>query len=339
MNPSDPDRSELDAVDDAALNEYLRRDSAVSQRYRELGADDVPAALDQAVLAQAKAAVANKKPSRWRNVARWGAPLALAASVVLVVSIVLQPSMQTELSRITVPAAAPLPQAMEERSVSQPVEAKKQEAARADVAAESANAPVMLTPSNQSSAQSLPEFAPASEVAAAAPAPAPAEKAKEADPSSRIVNMRQQVRSTTASAPPPPPPRQEVEVTARRVEPKQAESAAPVAIDVNAAADAKRRERERSDDTGIEEAIVTGALRQQPAAGAGPRGTVQPSRSMANEAGHQFDKNDPASWLDYIRSLRAEGESSRADGEWRRFRRQYPDFTVDASDKARPRRR
>lgn len=80
---------------DKSLDEYLRRESPVSQRYRELDADDVPPRLDAAVLAQARAAVANRglrKPA-W---VKWGAPLALAASAVLAVAIVLDVGVRDE---------------------------------------------------------------------------------------------------------------------------------------------------------------------------------------------------------------------------------------------------
>ena len=60
----------MNSHDDKALDEYLQRDSAVSQQYRTLDADDVPPALDSAVMAQAREAVIKKsnprpKWSRW----------------------------------------------------------------------------------------------------------------------------------------------------------------------------------------------------------------------------------------------------------------------------------
>ncbi|MDR2216382.1 MAG: hypothetical protein LBE59_11165, partial [Nevskiaceae bacterium] len=75
------------------LDEYLKGDSQVSRRYRELGDVEVPASLDRLVLNQAAEAV--KRPARSVRPARpawmrWTAPLAAAASLVLVVSVVFQ---------------------------------------------------------------------------------------------------------------------------------------------------------------------------------------------------------------------------------------------------------
>ena len=46
-------------IDIKALDEYLKGGSDISQRYRELGREDVPPELDQRVLEAARAAVAN----------------------------------------------------------------------------------------------------------------------------------------------------------------------------------------------------------------------------------------------------------------------------------------
>lgn len=343
MNPSDHERSELDAVDDAALNEYLRRDSAVSQRYRELDAAAVPAALDQAVLAQAKAAVADKKVSRWRGVTRWSAPLALAASVVLVVSIVLQPSMQNELSRTAAPMAVPLPKETRseqyDSAAAAAPEAKK-ERSREDAAAE--KMPVMIMPPD------LVSEPPAVQLMLPAPSPAqsPAsppqatseseEKAKQSiarsQSSSGFAEPRVQPRAIAPVA--PPPPLKAPVPNANRAISSQAIAPAPALNE--ASVTARRRESERANDD-LSEVIITGSKRQpQPNTGAGPRGTVMPSNEAAAAADKAFDANQPDSWLDYIRRLRAQGEASHADAEWRRFRRQYPDFNVDKNDTARP---
>jgi hypothetical protein len=83
--------------DDPGLEDYLRRESAVSQRYRELEADDVPPQLDAAVIARARAAIATSEPSKRKPTwMKWAAPLALAASAVMVVAIVLEVGVQDE---------------------------------------------------------------------------------------------------------------------------------------------------------------------------------------------------------------------------------------------------
>ncbi len=85
-----------DPIDIKALDEYLKRGSDISQRYRELGGVDVPPELDRRVLAEARAAVAGGGAARSRSWLRWSAPVALAASVVLVVAVVIESPVQDE---------------------------------------------------------------------------------------------------------------------------------------------------------------------------------------------------------------------------------------------------
>ena len=79
-----------DPIDIKALDEYLKGGSDISQRYRELGREDVPPELDRRVLDEARAAVAGGGAARSRSWLRWSAPVALAASVVLVVAVVIE---------------------------------------------------------------------------------------------------------------------------------------------------------------------------------------------------------------------------------------------------------
>lgn len=103
MKESAPHTSE-----DALLDEHLRGGSAVSQRYRELDHAEVPAELDQRVLATARAAVGQSGKAgsfRWK---RWSAPVALAASAVLAVTVVIENGLKNEVV-LTTPASAPAP--------------------------------------------------------------------------------------------------------------------------------------------------------------------------------------------------------------------------------------
>jgi hypothetical protein len=59
------------------------RDPQVSRRYRELGADEPPPALDQAILAASRQALAQRRR-------RWYLPLAAAAVALLAVGVALQ---------------------------------------------------------------------------------------------------------------------------------------------------------------------------------------------------------------------------------------------------------
>lgn len=89
--------------DDKIFDEYLRRQSPVSQRYRELDGDAVPPALDERILAQARAA--NRSPVNSKAWVRWTKPFALAASVALVVMVTVK--IGTQQNAVTTKIEAP----------------------------------------------------------------------------------------------------------------------------------------------------------------------------------------------------------------------------------------
>src|SRR5690606_13253581 len=105
-------------LDDAALEEYLRGDSSVSRHYRSLPDEAPPPALDQQVLAQARAALGGKPVARRPRWVRWGAPMAVAASAVMALSIMMQGGLQQAEVTSPVPMAeqAPAPAAVEDRA-------------------------------------------------------------------------------------------------------------------------------------------------------------------------------------------------------------------------------
>jgi hypothetical protein len=72
-------------------------DEKISQRYRELGAEEPPRALDDAILAAAR-----RPTSSWSK--RWAMPLSLAAVVVLSITVTLR--IQHEQPEIAAPAPA-----------------------------------------------------------------------------------------------------------------------------------------------------------------------------------------------------------------------------------------
>ena len=320
MNTSDKEPSELDTADDAALNDYLRRDSAVSQRYREVVADAVPASLDHAVLAQAKSAVAEKKVSRWRGVTRWSAPLALAASVVVVVSIVRQPAMQEEMVRTAAPVSAPAAPASAPLHYEMPKEAAPERAEN-------------LARTDEKEARMLMQVAP--EPKPAPPAQPPEsirEKKAELDRSVRdhVVSTAQQLSVQSVTIPSPPP------VDAAPA--SNADIAHTIAMTRNDAAVADRRQAVPiSNDSDLSEVIVAAQIRKPTASnGAGPRGTVAAVPKSDAPIDAAFSEDEPPSWLQHIRKLRSDGWTLRADAEWLRFRQKYPDFVVDEADTARP---
>ena len=96
-----------DPIDDKAFEQYLKRESAVSQQYRSLHEGEPPSHLDDNVLAQAERAVQSQtmqKSRRWR---KWSVPVALAASTLIAVSIVLESGMQHEVTS-SAPVATPM---------------------------------------------------------------------------------------------------------------------------------------------------------------------------------------------------------------------------------------
>jgi len=80
--------------DDKELEDWLAGESPLSRRYRALGDEEPPAEIDRRILADAAAAsnvVPLERPTR-----RWGASIAVAATVLLCVSIVVNLSIQPE---------------------------------------------------------------------------------------------------------------------------------------------------------------------------------------------------------------------------------------------------
>lgn len=152
-------------IDEQALDDYLKRGSELSQRYRGASGEEPPAVLDRRVLDMARDAVgksnARLTPSRGRpNWMRWSAPLALAASAVLVVSIVIESGVQNETALLTAPAEEPQAEKAEsppepalhdhaeyERVYAAPAEAQVDVAA--DAAKEARIAPTAAPPSRE----------------------------------------------------------------------------------------------------------------------------------------------------------------------------------------------
>lgn len=94
------DNRPLDEVDEQQLEQYLKGDSSVSRRYRQLPGAEVPASLDRLILSQAQEAVKHRssRPA-W---VRWSAPFAVAASAVLALAIVIETGVRDETAVSTV---------------------------------------------------------------------------------------------------------------------------------------------------------------------------------------------------------------------------------------------
>jgi hypothetical protein len=320
-----------DPTDIKALDEYLKGDSDVSRRYRELGRDEVPPELDRRVLAAARDAVAKEGTQRSRSWLRWSAPVALAASVVLIVTVVLERGPQDEL--VAVPAQAPAePQprglvndkddyAAAERKLADEVTRQ-----RAGNAQESS--PVYIQPVTQAPP---PAFADVPPMPESAPAAVPATKAEArpfVPPPDLVVEQQsdQTVGQSVAVLPQapavaPPAPAEREEMSAR-------ESAA-------------LSKEEADSATGVQGISITDTrARRGPGRTAGPRGTISSTSGLARESrpaadDERADRSDPAAWLEDIRDLRRAGKTADADREWDLFHKAFPDFQVADDDIAR----
>jgi hypothetical protein len=290
-----------DPIDIKALDEYLKGGSDISQRYRELGREDVPPDLDRRVLAEARAAVAGGGAARSRSWLRWSAPVALAASVVLVVAVVIESPVQD--------ATLSIQPASEESA-----QARQQE------------------PDLQIVPEQPPAAAP-SAVLPAAPPPASAAKAeaKRADraPVVEEVLVNAQV-SREQSFAPTPVAVDSVAISARneadrsaRLEDSSAKASASTVLQ-EAVVTGTRQRRSAGRTAGPRNTISGSAFETRPAADA----------DADADTDADAEQSDPAKWLEEIRDLRRAGKTAEADAAWERFREAFPDFPVAQDDVA-----
>jgi hypothetical protein len=319
MSPNDRKDDER-TLGDEAFDEYLQRDSNVSQHYRHLDAGDVPPALDSAVLAQAQQALtqkANRRPA-WT---RWTAPLALAASVVLGVAIVLQigveekvamPVPQTELMTTRDTAAdAFAAEAVEQKHEQQAMKSNTD----APSPAPQADAPPAASPpaaaSDRMFKRSEPERADERGRASSPDTQAPAESDARLLPAMPV--------AASAQAPSAPEAKEKSVAAA-------ANRAAAMIREEEA-----RRSAQFASNSGFSQA--SGQLAPAPTA---VRQTTAPSPVINAPQAIQIPRLAPQEWLEQIRELRREGKVTEADEQWRQFVEAYPDFKVATDDLARP---
>ena len=311
-----------DPIDIKALDEYLKGGSDISQRYRELGREDVPPELDRRVLDAARAAVANVKGGRSRSWLRWSAPVALAASLVLVVTVVIESGVQNDASfatkvmqekaaepqfvpeapapvvlQVPPPAAAPAPEEILARSV-QADKRTKMEAERSDNAAR----------------EEVRAEAKGMRDQALVASPGAVDTMNVAPPESQLANSQPQPSPAFAGAPSvqPAASRAEVDSTVAKVQ---------------------------ADSEELSEVSSTSSSSRARRAGrtAGPRSTIPSALSTETRPAADEDavESDPAKWLEQIRDLRRASKVDEADRAWLRFREAYPDFPVASDDLAR----
>ena len=338
-----------DMGDDKALDEYLAGGSAMSRRYRELGADAVPPELDRLVLQRARAEVA--RPSRAQAWRRWSIPVALAASVVLAVAILLETGVRQE-SALQQETRVPQEAAAQHESgtlLGATESERKSEIAREERGADSLKAAVPPVPRRDDFVMIAPV-----QTVPVPPLAAPAQPAVRNDVTPSAKRAIQADAPTLAVAPSPVV----VEPQPEPQGPAHVQSylnAAPASAAADKATESAARERDAGGHDDLSEVTVTGQRRALSGSGVGPRGTVpRPATHSRDEqaldnvivtgsavqapAAESPPHDDPARWLEAIRQLRKDGKTQQADQEWEKFRAAFPDYTVAEKDLARPKR-
>jgi hypothetical protein len=287
----------------------------------------VPQHLDDAVLAQARAALEvdqsgdelTQLRNRRRRLLRWAVPTTLAACSLLVVSIVIRSGNEHQVLAPQASMDAAAPPAAAAPSFAQPAQ-----------------------PASQTDAEGLVLIAPprnaVTEFSALAPAPsaesdaAQSERHREARQLAQRRSITQQVReelpqafagATGTDAMPAVPEREASaaalpavadQYLARKAEAPASPSAAPVEVGSAAA-------------TTLETAAAPAMPVKTDAARAAAEGALEAKLSSREHA--------PEPWLALIRELRRKGMTSDADREWKSFRAQYPEYAVAPGDLAR----
>lgn len=297
-----------DPTDIKALDEYLKGNSDVSQRYRELGRDEVPPELDRRVVAAARDAVANEGAKRSRSWLRWSAPVALAASIVLVLTVVLENGLKNDTTVVTQSPS-------ETGRVNGLIRDKAaNDAAEAKLADEVAR--------QQGFGSDVPR--------APEPQVVNIERLREVViPPPEVTVVQDAEPSASASvAPVPaaaPPAAEQVEPMAARKSVERSETEAKAEEEVDSDSDSSSEVQDR---------VLAGAARRATGSRAGPRATVSSAltRETRPVADDRAERSDPQAWLEDIRELRRTGKTADADREWLRFRKAFPDFHVADDD-------
>lgn len=300
--------------DDKVLDEYLGRDSPVSRAYRDMepadvSETDIPATLDAAVIAEARAAVAQQRSKQRPVWTRWTAPLAIAASAVLGIAVLLEVGVD---EKVEYPAA----RVNEAPAAPAPVEAQSDTGAAAAIEQVTEQLPLAASPPPQEALTAQPKQSQLKTDRAAQ------RKAATRVDQLEIAETAQDRGDAFAVSPEPPAP------------------AAPSAADLNrelttraAAADKlmeeSRSAREREEPSYLQASRAAAAAQIPPTAAAS-------GQMIESSAGLSAARLAPDLWLEQIRALRRDGKVLEADEQWRQFSAAYPTFVVPEKDPARP---
>lgn len=309
----------MSSPDDKAFDEYLGRASRVSQRYRALEVDAVPAHLDAKILARAADALARESDelSRVRNKRRrllqWSVPAAVAASALLVVSIVIRSGTQHEIASVSVPVPVPATSSPRmDGQAAKPEFADKQESPAVVMIAPPRDAVTEFSSLGRSSATGSTARSDLSDSAN-----------REQALVRGLTSMSQPEPIVPAPAAAPPPP-----VAARvREEASLAERSAQRVTQTAQVSEEKRTARQSE----LEQVVVTSSRPAAVVQDSPMAVSVFESEELSVARLHE----NPEDWLEHIRELRRDGEDDAADREWKEFQETWPDHPVAETDTAR----
>jgi ribonuclease E len=269
------------------------RDSQVAAAYRELGAEEPPRRLDEAILAASR-----RPPRHWTQ--RWAVPLSLAAVVVLSVTITLQVQHEApELESAAAPPRAAAP-ARSEAQEEAPLKLKPDEQLR-----QRARAAAEKPEARRAEPKAFADAAPAAPARSTAPAAGPDALASRND----VARLEQAHREAARSA-----DSGRGSSALGQVEERTARDAEAAARAHQAGAlFAKRPEQ---------------APAAKPAAPPPAEAAAAPPAAAAPAQVAKLSGETPEREFERIAQLRAEGKHDEADKAFLEFRRRYPNFRI-----------
>ncbi len=269
------------------------QDPKISRRYRELGGEEPPRALDQAILSAAHRAVEGAKHARAAPLvapggrSRWYFPLAAAAVIVLAVAVTVH------VQREQPDAEAPGEVLMRDRAAVKP---------------ESAPQPAP--------ARKLQEFTPDPKTVPDSTAASRGREIQEQQPAASAP-------AEASKAPAPPTPATD-EARMKRDEAALAGARDAARKDAGRAAAAREQAAEQASVQAAPTAPVAAAAKPAPA-------LLRDEVARQSSALAKFTAHSPEQWLQGIADLRRQGRHGEADKELAEFRKRHPDYRISES--------
>jgi hypothetical protein len=308
-------------------------DDKVAAAYRSLARAEPPAALDAAILAASKRAVAPARRSR-----DWGVPVSIAALLMLSAGLTLhmqqeQPGVELREPgpRDAAPAAPAPPPALPDAysaSGSAPVEEQPKEAEAVPARKQKADMPSLQKLSKPSPQPAVPAKSIQSSPLAAAPVPFP-----QADMSRKDLNVAEPRQEAPAAASVAPSPSVSATTSAVRTELPPGAPPAPRAFTKESAvAEPQASARVAAPAPAQARAAAAGAAApsEKVAPAMAPRAKREASAGVAADSVSReappMDERERE--LERIAKLRAEGRDAEADKAIEEFRRRYPDYRI-----------